>query len=124
MGGRGSAHDLAGMRYENLRVLLQNEELRGGNGAHARAQVPEEVATALRLGRMTARQKDSGKVRRIAAGSVLRRHAFKAVVKQYGEKLMAATVSFQYAIQTRHNTGVMAHLLRKLTDADEDTVLV
>ena len=79
--------------------------------AFARAKVPEEVAAALRLGRMTALRKDNGKVRGIVAGSVLRRLASKAVVMQCGQALKAATAPYQFAP-------------RYLTDADEDTVVV
>ena len=62
--GRGSAPDLAGMRYEHLRVLLEDEDLWSIFGrfaeAFARAEVPPAVAAALRLGRMTALLKDTG----------------------------------------------------------------
>jgi len=126
--GRGSAQDLSGTRYEHLRVLLEDEELWNVLvrllQALVRAKVPEEVAAALRLGRMTALRKDNGKVRGIVAGSVLRRLASKAVVMQYGQALMAATAPYQFALQTRAGTEALAHLLRYLTDADEDTVVV
>ena len=126
--GRGSAQDLSGTRYEHLRVLLEDEELWNVLvrflQAFARAKVPEEVAAGLRLGRMTALRKDNGKVRGIVAGSVLRRLASKAVVMQYGKALMAATAPYQFALQTRAGTEALAHLLRYLTDADEDTVVV
>ena len=61
--GRGSAPDLAGMRYEHLRVLLDDDDdnLWQLFGAFAqtfgRADVLEEISTALRLGRMTALKK-------------------------------------------------------------------
>ena len=126
--GRGSAQDLSGTRYEHLRVLLEDEELWNVLvrflQAFARAKVPEEVAAGVRLGRMTALRKDNGKVRGIVAGSVLRRLASKAVVMQYGQALMAATAPYQFALQTRAGTEALAHLLRYLTDADEDTVVV
>ena len=93
--GRGSAADLAGMRYEHLRVLLDDDSGWGRfcqmAQAFARADIPANIAVALRLGRMTALKKDSGKVRGIVAGSVIRRVACKAVAKQYSTKLMEAT---------------------------------
>ena len=56
--GRGSARDLAGMRYEHLRVLLDDEDAWFLFAAFAetlaRAEVPEEIAAALALGRLTA----------------------------------------------------------------------
>ena len=126
--GRGSAADLAGTRYEHLRVLLEDEELWGIFAklcqAFARADVPEEVSSALRLGRMTALKKDTGRVRGIVAGSVLRRLTCKAVVAQYSDAFLAATAPYQFALQTRAGTEALAHILRYLSDADEDAVVV
>ena len=59
--GRGSAQDLAGMRYEHLRVLIEDDEawctFTQLAQAFARAEVPEEIMQGLRLGRMTALKK-------------------------------------------------------------------
>ena len=126
--GRGSAQDLAGTRYEHFRVLLEDVELWGILckllQAFARADVPDEVGQALRLGRMTALQKDNGKVRGIVAGSVLRRLTCRAVVMQFSDELMAATAPYQFALQTRAGTEALAHILRYLTEVDEDAVVV
>jgi len=93
--------------------------------AFLRAQVPDTVASALRLRRMTAlRKDDSAKMRGIVAGAVLRRVSTRAVVMQFGEGLMAATEPFQFALQTHAGTEALAHLCRYLTDADPDTVVV
>ena len=52
--GRGSAQDLAGMRYEHLRVLMEDDEawciFAQLAQDFARAEVPEEIMQGLRLG--------------------------------------------------------------------------
>ena len=90
----------------------------------ARAEVPADVAAALRLGRLTALKKDNGKVRGIVAGSVFRRLTCKALAKQFADDFLAATSPFQFALQTRAGTEALAHALQFLTDFDEDTVVV
>ena len=98
----------------------------------ARARVPAEVFQALRLGRLTALQKDAAgedpdrkpRIRGIVAGAVLRRLACRAVAQQFGSKLLAATAPWQFALQTRAGTDALAHAVRYLTDADPDAVVV
>ena len=125
--GRGSAPDLAGMRYEHVRVLLEDDELWALfcdlAQDFARADVPEAVMHALRMGRMTALNKKDNKVRGIVAGSVLRRLVCKTVAKQYSDEFMARTAPFQFALQTKAGTDALAHVIRFLTDRDEDTVV-
>ena len=94
-GGRGSAQDLAGMRYEHLRVLIEDDAVWGAfvemGRDFARAAVPSSVMQALRLGRMTALKKENGRVRGIVAGSIMRRVVCRAVARQYGERFLTAT---------------------------------
>eukprot|EP00959_Pyramimonas_sp_CCMP1952_P333394 6981102-Pyramimonas_sp.AAC.1 len=56
--GRGSAPDLAGMRYEHLRVLLEEEDMWDLFAvvaqSYAGAELPDDIAAALHLGRLTA----------------------------------------------------------------------
>ena len=126
--GRGSAQDLAGMRYEHLRVLLEDDGLwelfRGMAQDFARAKVPEDVMQALRLGRMTALRKKEGGVRGIVAGSILRRLVCKTVAAQFGDHFLARTSPFQFALQTKAGTDALAHAIRFLTDQDEHAVVV
>ena len=69
---RGSAGGFSGMTNEHLRPLLDST-----HDAHllflageqlARAQVPPSIITLVRLGRLTALQKDNGRVRGFLAG--------------------------------------------------------
>jgi hypothetical protein len=126
--GRGSAQDLAGMRYEHLRVLIEEDQewamFCEMAQEYARAAVPDEVMQALRLGRLTALQKDNGKIRGIVAGSVMRRLVCRAVAKQYSDRFLARTAPFQFALQTKAGTDALAHALRFLTDENPDLVVL
>ena len=126
--GRGSAQDLAGMRYEHLRVLMEDD---GAWGLFtlmaqdfARAAVPESVMQALRMGRMTALKREDGKVRGIVAGSVIRRLVCKSVAAKFSQEFLDRTAPFQFALQTKAGTDALAHAIRFLTDSDPDTVVV
>ena len=74
---RGAAGGPSGMTAEHLRVLLDSLSCTSllGEAASQLAQgnIPEEVVTAIRLGRMTALQKPDGGVRGIVVGDVFRR---------------------------------------------------
>ena len=111
-----------------MRVLLDDEELWpllvSLLESFARAEVPAEVARALRLGRLTALKKENGKVRGVVAGSVLQRLACKAVAKQFSDDFLEATSPYQFALQTRAGTEALAHALRVLTDSDDETVVL
>ena len=78
-GGFGALADttLASMRYEHLRVLLEEDQDWASfcelAPDFARATVPEDIMQALRLRRMAALQKKNGNVRSIVASSVFRR---------------------------------------------------
>ena len=126
--GRGSARDLAGMRYEHLRVLLEDEN-QWGMLAHAatllaRGEVPQEITEALALGRLTAFRKSNGKVRGIVTSSIFRRLVAKTLAAQFGEAIMAATAPYQFALQTRAGTDTVGHALRLLSDLNPDMVIV
>ena len=125
--GRGSAQDLAGMRYEHLRVLVEEEESWSlfCEFAHDfdRAQTPADVMQALRLGRMTALRKKEDEVRGIVAGSLIRQLVCKTVAKQFGEDSQNRTAPFQFALQTKAGTDALVHALRYITDQGEDAVI-
>ena len=116
------------MRYEHLRVLIEDDNLwelfADLAQDFARANVPGDIMQALRLGRMTALRKDDDGVRGIVAGSVLRRLVCKALAKQFSDDIMSRTSPFQFALQTKAGTDALAHVLRFLTDADDQSVLV
>ncbi len=86
--------------------------------------MPEEVAAALALGRLTALLKDSWKVRGIVVGSILRRLVGKALSKDFSKHFMNATAPFQFALQTRVGTDALAQALRLIADGDGDRVIL
>ena len=116
------------MRYEHLRVLLEDDQAWASfcelAQDFARAAVPEDIMQALRLGRMTALQKENGKVRGIVADSVLRRLVCRAVASQHSDAFLERTFPFQYALQTKAGTDTLAMALRFITDTDPDAVIV
>ena len=126
--GRGSVRDLAGMRFEHLRVLIDDDntwdQFVALAQAFGRAEVPEEIAAAIARGRLTAMQKENGKVRGIVAGTVLRRIVAKALAKEFGDAIMECTSPFQFALQTRAGTDAVGQALRLITDLDANRVIV
>ena len=74
----------------------------------AMASIPEEVLTAIRMGRMTALPKPTGGVRGIVAGDIIRRLVSRTIVQQIRTKVEKATTPFQYALSTRNTEWVGA----------------
>ena len=74
------------MTAEHLRVVLDSPSctsLLGETSSQlAQGYIPEEVVTAIRLGRMTARQKPDGGVRGIVIGDVFRRVVARTIAQQ------------------------------------------
>ena len=98
------------MTNEHLRPLLDSErdmhlfhrvgELLG------RGDIPEEVASVLSKGRMTALQKSGGGVRGIVVGDVVRRLVGRSIAQQLGKAMEGATAPFQYALSIVNNGRV------------------
>ena len=125
--GRSSAPDLGGTRYEHLRVLIEDDEVWplvvALCQAVASADVPEPVAAALALGRMTALQKANGKVRGIVVGNTIRRLVCRTVARQFADELQSATAPFQFALQTRAGTDALGHALRTISELFPESVI-
>lgn len=115
------------MRYEHLRVLVEDESVwlpfTSLAQAFANANLPDSIVGALRLGRVTALEKKDNNVRGIVAGAIIRRLVCKTVAQRFSDDFMRATAPFQLALQTRAGTDALAHLVQYLTDADEETVI-
>ena len=125
---KGSSASLTGLRYEHLKVALDNERvseaLLSAARLYAQAKVPAEVAKLLRTGTLTALLKPNGKVRGIVAGDSLRRLVARTLSKQFGPEMEAACAPYQYALSTRAGTECVSHLLRAAVEADpRNTVL-
>ena len=70
----------------------------------AQARVPGCAVQAVRLGRMVALRKASGKVRGIVTGDVFRRMVARTMAQQLGGVFDEACSPFQYALSTRAGT--------------------
>ena len=92
--------------------------------AFARAEVPHEIMQAVRLGRMKALKKETGRIRGIGAGNILRRLVCKTVAKQHAENFLKATSPYQFALQTKAGVEALAHVLRVLAESDEQIVIL
>ena len=89
----------------------------------ARAQIPEEILAALRVGQMTALEKPDGGIRGIVVGDVIRQLVAKTISEQFTKRFEAATMPFQFALSTRAGCESIAHMVQTCTDADPRTTL-
>ena len=125
---RGTAAEPSGMTNEHLRPLLDNpRELHlffRVAELLARGQVPGNVASVLRKGRMTALQKPGGGVRGIVAGDVVRRLVARTISQQLAKVVEGATAPFQYALSTRAGCECVAHALQAMTDLDPEATIL
>ena len=63
--------------------------------ALARGEIPEEILSGFRLGRLTALRKPDGGVRGIVVGEILRRLIARSIAKQMAKSVEAATLPDQ-----------------------------
>ena len=90
----------------------------------ATGNLPEAVAAALALSKLTALRKPGGGVRPIAAPSLLRRLAGRLLVSTRKKELAEALGRRQFAVGTAAGTEVLGHSVRALTEEDPDLVLL
>ena len=125
---RGAAGGPSGMTAEHLRVLLDSPSCTSllGEAASqlAEGNIPEEVVTAIRLGRMTALQKPDGGVRGIVVGDVFRRVVARTIAQQYAKLGEAATHPFQHALSTRAGTECVTHIVQAMTSEDREATIL
>ena len=125
---RGAAAGPSGMTVELLKPMLESgvdiQHLYDVASGFARGEVLPEVVDALRMGRMTALQKDDGGVRGIVVGDVFRRVVARTIAKQFSKRGEAATAPFQFALSTRAGCECVTHLIRSATDINDRTTTV
>ena len=117
----------SGMTSEHLFPLLESDRTLGScqvAGFFAKAQVPQTILSALRLGRMTALRKPSGGIRGIVVGDVFRRLVARTLAQQFAKKVESATAPFQCALSTRAGCECVSHALQSLTDLDESATIL
>ena len=125
---KGSGEALGGGRWEHWRLVLHApaalKALHEVLQRVAAANLPESVAEALALSKLTALRKPSGGVRPIAAPSLLRRLAGRLLVSTRKGELATALGRQQFAVGTAAGAEVLGHSVRALTEADPDLVLL
>ena len=90
----------------------------------ARARVPDEIVRAIRKGRLTALQKESGGVRGIIAGDIVRRLVARIVAQQLESAVEIATAPFQNALSTRAGSECVAHVLQTLINGGPSATIL
>ena len=63
-------------------------------------------------------------MRGIVAGAIIRRLVCKTVAKQHAENFLKATSPYQFALQTKAGVEALAHILRVLSESDEEIVVL
>ena len=125
---RGAAAGPNACTAEHLKVMLDDEGcldlFAEVAESLAQAKVPGCAVQALRLGRMVALGKPSGKVRGIVAGDVFRRMVSRTVAQQLGKCFSDACAPFQYALSTRSGTECVHHMLKLITERDAIATVV
>ena len=125
---RGAAAGPSGVAAEHMKPVRSDsrdaERLFSVALLLAQASVPQEVLTALRMGRLTALQKPNGSVRSIVASDVFRRLVARTMAQQLDPAIERATSPFQYALSTRAGTECIAQAIQALTDLDHTATVV
>ena len=116
------------MKNAHLKPLLENElsmeVLYLAAQKLAIAAVPDTIAKAVAMSRMTALVKSNGRVRGIATGDTFRRLVAHTLAQQYASAFLEHCEPFQFVLSTRAGMDAIAHLLRAATDLDEDATVV
>ncbi len=84
----------------------------------AQADLPQAIAPALLLSRLTALQRSGGRVRGVAAGCTFRRLVGKALARQIQEVFRTAVAPANFGLCDRSGTDALAHLLRAASEAN------
>ena len=116
------------MSYEHIRPLLDNprdvQRLHLLGERFARAEVPQSIVDAVRMGRITALRKPDGGVRGIVAGDLFRCLVSRTIAKQLAKEVEAATTPFQYALSTRAGCECVAHVIQGLCQQQQSRRLM
>ena len=102
---RGAAGGPSGMTMDHIRPLLESEADTAGFSRmcldFARAEIPSDVLTLLKMGTVTALRKPNGKIRGIIIGDIMRRVVARTIAEQVVLAVEEATAPFQYALSTK-----------------------
>ena len=125
---RGAACGPSGMTAKHLRIVLESpacSSLLGEAASNlAQGNIPEEVARAVRLGRLTALQKPNGAVRGIVVGDFFRLVVARTMPQQYSKLGEAATHCFQHALSAGAGTECVTHIVLVLTSEEQEATIL
>ena len=119
---RGAAAGPSGMAADHVRVILESapDTSSFSRAAQdlARAQVPPDVLTLLRMGSLTASENPGGGVCGIVCGDIVRRLVARTIAQSITPVVEAATSPFQHALATKSGEKCVAHAIQSLTVLD------
>ena len=122
---RGLSPGLCGIRYEHLKLCLEDDgalELLIDAAEHiAQGDVPETILQAMRLSQLTALSKPNGKVRGVAAGDTLRRLAGTILARKFQDDFRTAAMPPNFGLCNRSGTDALSRLVQLATDDDPHT---
>ena len=119
---RGAAAGPSGATAEHLRSLLDSDAdarlLFLAAQQLARAQLPDSIQAAVRLGRLVALRKPDGGVRGLVMSDVFRRLVSRTLAQQFAPAFEAACMPHQHALSTKAGAEALVRHLRAATEFD------
>ena len=84
----------------------------------ARAEIPRDLLTPLKMERVTALRQPNGKIRGILIGDIMRRLVARTIAQQVALAVEEATAPFQFALSKKGGGECVAHAIQSLTEMD------
>jgi len=84
----------------------------------ARAQLPDSIQAAVRLGRLVALRKPDGGVRGLVMSDVFRRLVSRTLAQQFAPAFEAACMPHQHTLSTKAGAEALVRHLRAATELD------
>ena len=118
---------VGGTRNEHLKLAFEDEaawgRLREIAERLARADVPGEIAAALRMCHTTALVKAGGKIRGTSARDSFPRLVARTLAQQFAQEFCDATSPYNFELASHSGREAIVHVIRALTDENPDLVL-
>ena len=124
---RGLSPGLGGTRNEHLKLALEDstclEDLTNVAQHVAEGDLPQQVAEAMRMCKLTAVTKNETKIRGLNAGDSFRRLVARTLAQQHTDEFQNATKPYNFGMSVSSGTDAVIHFIRSLTDTHPDLVL-
>jgi len=121
---RGLSGGLSGHRNEHLKVALDDEaainDLAEIAQSMAVADLPDSIASAYRLCKLTAMRKGSNKIRGLNAADPFKRLVSRSLAKQFADEFRVATSPYNFGLSEHSGTESIIHYLRARVEQDEE----